>query len=37
LEVENIPFELCKEVDKLNLKIVSNTEVMEMEIGSTLL
>jgi hypothetical protein len=30
-------FELCKEFDKLNLRIVANTEVMEMEVDSTLL
>jgi hypothetical protein len=28
---------LCEEFDKLNLRIVTNTEVMEMEIDSTLL
>jgi hypothetical protein len=32
-----MPFELCEEFDKLNLRIVSNTEVMEMEVGSSLL
>jgi hypothetical protein len=37
LEVESMLFELCEEFDKLNLKIVANTEVMEMESGSTLL
>jgi hypothetical protein len=31
MEVENIPFKLFKEFDKLNLRIVANTEVMEME------
>jgi hypothetical protein len=30
-------FELCEEFDKLNLSIVANTEVMEMEVDSTLL
>jgi hypothetical protein len=30
-------FELCEEFDKLNLRIVANTEVMEMEVDSTLL
>jgi hypothetical protein len=30
-------FELCKEFDKLNLKIVANTAVIEMEVDSTLL
>jgi hypothetical protein len=37
LVVENMPFELCKEFDKLNLRIVPNTEVMEMEVESFLL
>jgi hypothetical protein len=37
LEVESMPFELCKEFDKLILRIVTNTEVMEMEVDSTLL
>jgi hypothetical protein len=30
LVVENMPFELCKEFNKLNLRIVANMEVMEM-------
>jgi hypothetical protein len=30
-------FELCEEFNKLNLRIVANTEVMEMEVGSSLL
>jgi hypothetical protein len=30
-------FELCEEFDKLNLRIVANTEVMEMEVDSALL
>jgi hypothetical protein len=33
LVVDSIPFELCEEFDKLNLRIVANTEVMEMEVG----
>jgi hypothetical protein len=37
LVVESVPFELCEEFDKLNLRIVTNTEVMEMEVDSTLL
>jgi hypothetical protein len=37
LVVDSMPFELCEEVDKLNLWIVANTEVMEMEVGSSLL
>jgi hypothetical protein len=32
-----MPFELCEEFDKLNLRIIVNTEAMEMEVGSTLL
>jgi hypothetical protein len=30
-------FELCEEFDKLNLRIVVNTEAMVMEVGSSLL
>jgi hypothetical protein len=30
-------FDLCEEFDKLNLRIVENTEAMEMEVGSNLL
>jgi hypothetical protein len=30
-------FELCEEFDKLNLRIVVNTEAMEMEVDSSLL
>jgi hypothetical protein len=32
-----MPFELCEEFDKLNLRIVVNTKAMEMEVGSSLL
>jgi hypothetical protein len=32
-----MPFELCKEFDKLNLMIIVNIEGMEMEVGSSLL
>jgi hypothetical protein len=32
-----MPFELCEEFDKLNLRITVNTEAMEMEVGSSLL
>jgi hypothetical protein len=35
--MDSMPFELCEEFDKLNLRIVANTEVMEMEVGSSLL
>jgi hypothetical protein len=37
LVVDSMPFELCKEFDKLNLRIIANTEVVEMEVGSSLL
>jgi hypothetical protein len=32
-----MPYELCEEFDKLNLRVVGNTEAMEMEVGSSLL
>jgi hypothetical protein len=35
--VESMPFELCEEFDKLNLRIVANIEAMEVEVGSCLL
>jgi hypothetical protein len=34
LVVNSMPFELCEEFDKLNLRIIVNTEAMEMELGS---
>jgi hypothetical protein len=37
LVVDSMPFELCEELDKINLRIVVNTEAMEMEVGSSLL
>jgi hypothetical protein len=37
LVVDIMPFELCEEFDKLNLRIVANTEATEMEVGSNLL
>jgi hypothetical protein len=37
LVVESMPFELCEEFDKLNLRIVANMEAIEMEVGSNLL
>jgi hypothetical protein len=37
LVVDSMPFELCEEFDKLNLRIIANTEDMEMEVGSSLL
>jgi hypothetical protein len=37
LVVDSMPFKLCEEFDKLNLRIVVNTEAMEIEVGSSLL
>ena len=37
LLVDSMPFELCEEFDKLNLRIVANTEATEMDVGSNLL
>jgi hypothetical protein len=37
LVVDNMPFELCEEFAKLNLRIITNTKAMEMEVGSSLL
>jgi hypothetical protein len=37
LVVESMPFELCEKFDKLNLRIVTNMEATEMEVGSNLL
>jgi hypothetical protein len=37
LVVDSMPFELCEEFDKLNLRIVGNMEATEMEVGSNLL
>jgi hypothetical protein len=37
LVVDSMPFELCEEFDKLNLRIIANTEAMEIEVGSNLL
>jgi hypothetical protein len=34
--MERMSIELCKEFDKLNLRIVTNTEVIAMESDSTL-
>jgi hypothetical protein len=33
LVVDSMPLELYKEFDKLNLRIVANTEATEMEVG----
>jgi hypothetical protein len=35
--VKSMPFELCEEFDKLNLRIVANMEATELEVGSNLL
>jgi hypothetical protein len=35
--VDSMPFELCEEFDKLNLRIIANIKAMEMEVGSSLL
>jgi hypothetical protein len=37
LLVDSMPFELCEEFDKLNLRIVVNAKAMEMEVGSSLI
>jgi hypothetical protein len=37
LVVDSMPFELCEEFDKLNLRIVANIEATKMEVGSNLL
>jgi hypothetical protein len=34
--VDSMIIELCEEFDKLNLRIIVNTEAMEMEVGSIL-
>jgi hypothetical protein len=34
---DSMPFELCEEFGKLNLRIIANTEAIEMEVGSSLL
>jgi hypothetical protein len=36
LVVDSMSFELCEEFDKLNLRIVANTEAMKIEVGSNL-
>jgi hypothetical protein len=37
LVVDSMPFELCEEFDKLNLRIIANIEDMEMQVGLSLL
>jgi hypothetical protein len=34
--VETMPFDLCEELDKLNLRLIVNTGVVAMEVDSTL-
>jgi hypothetical protein len=34
--VEQMPFALCEEFDKLNLRLVASTKIVAMEIDSTL-
>jgi hypothetical protein len=34
--MDQMPFDLCEEFDKLNLRLVANTEVVAMKIDSTL-
>jgi hypothetical protein len=36
LIVETMPFDLCEELDKLNLRLTINTGVVAMEVDSTL-
>jgi hypothetical protein len=37
LGMDSMPFELCEEFNKINLRIITNTEATEMEVGSNLL
>jgi hypothetical protein len=37
LVVDSIPFELCEDFNKFNLRIVANMEATEMDVGSNLL
>jgi hypothetical protein len=37
LVVYSMPFELCEKFDKLNLRIIANTEAMKIKVGSSLL
>jgi hypothetical protein len=36
LIVEQMPFDLCEEFDKHNLRLVANTKVVAMEMNATL-
>jgi hypothetical protein len=35
--VDSMPFTLCEEFNKLNLRIIANTGATEMEVGSNLI
>jgi hypothetical protein len=37
LVVDSMPIELCEEFDKLNMRIITNTEATKIEVGSNLL
>jgi hypothetical protein len=37
LVVDSMPFELCEEFDKLNLRILASMKATEMDVGSNLL
>jgi hypothetical protein len=37
LVVDSMPFELCEEFNKLNLRIIANTKAIKMKVGSSLL
>jgi hypothetical protein len=37
LLVDSMPFELCKEFDKLNLRVVAKMNTTEMEVSANLL
>jgi NADPH-dependent 7-cyano-7-deazaguanine reductase QueF-like protein len=37
LVVDSMSFELCEEFNKINLRIIANTEAMKMEVDSSLL
>jgi hypothetical protein len=37
LMVDSMPFELCEKFDKLNLRIIANTDAVETEVGCSLL
>jgi hypothetical protein len=37
LVIDSMSFKLCKEFDKLNLRILANIEATEIKVGSNLL